>query len=90
MNLLTPRAGPFYRDTSLIRNCPPPQDHHRALGIILLKGPRGALFLMSEVPVLSSVPSESPPTYKRLVPPSETSRRCTHHFFCFNLFVDLR
>ena len=27
---------------------PPPQGHHRALGIILLKGPRGGWFLMSE------------------------------------------
>jgi len=35
--------------TSLIRNSPPPQDHHRALGIFLLQGPRGALFLMNEV-----------------------------------------
>jgi hypothetical protein len=25
-----------YRGTSLIRNCPPPKDHHRALGIGLL------------------------------------------------------
>ena len=30
---------------------PPPHDHHRALGIVLLQGPRGALFLMSEVPL---------------------------------------
>ena len=30
---------------------PPPQDHHRVLGIVLLKGPRGALLLMSEVPL---------------------------------------
>ena len=30
---------------------PPPQDLHRALGIVLLQGPRGALFLMSEVPL---------------------------------------
>ena len=37
------------RGTSLIRNSPPPQDHHRILGIVLLQGPRGALFLMSEV-----------------------------------------
>ena len=40
-----------YRGTSLIRNSTPPQDHHRALGIVLLKGPRDALFLMSEVPL---------------------------------------
>ena len=30
---------------------PPPQDHHRALGMVLLLGPRGALFLMREVPL---------------------------------------
>ena len=29
----------------------PPGDHDRALGIVLLQGPRGALFLMSEVPL---------------------------------------
>jgi len=28
---------------------PPPKDHHRALGIGLLSGPRGERFLMSEV-----------------------------------------
>ena len=32
---------------------PPPQDHRRALGMVLLYGPRGALFLMSEVPLYS-------------------------------------
>ena len=31
-----------YRGISLIRNCPPPQDHRRALGIVLLWGPKGA------------------------------------------------
>ena len=40
-----------YRATSLTRTSPPPQDHHRALGIALLYGPRGARFLMSEVPL---------------------------------------
>ena len=25
-----------YRGSSFIRNCPPPQDFHRALGIVLL------------------------------------------------------
>ena len=30
---------------------PPPQDFHRALGIVLLQGPKGARFLMSEVPL---------------------------------------
>jgi hypothetical protein len=28
-----------------------PKDHLRALGIVLLEGSRGALFLMSEVPL---------------------------------------
>ena len=40
-----------YRGTWLIRNGTPPQDHYKALGIVLLKGPREALFLMSEVPL---------------------------------------
>ena len=34
---------------------PPPQDFHRALGIVLLKSPRGARFLMSEVPLYCKV-----------------------------------
>ena len=37
--------------TSLTRNSPLHHDHHRALGIILLQGLRGARFLMSEVPL---------------------------------------
>ena len=32
----------------------PPLDRHRALGIVLLQGPRGALFFMSEVPMQRS------------------------------------
>jgi len=40
-----------YRGTSLIRNSAPPQDHHRALGIVLLQGPRRRVFLMSEIPL---------------------------------------
>ena len=43
-----------YRDTSQIRNSAPPWDHHRALDIVLLQGPRGSLFLMSEGPLCSS------------------------------------
>ena len=43
----------LYRVTSLIRNSPPSQGHHRALGTVLLQGPGGALFLMSEVPLYS-------------------------------------
>ena len=42
------------RGTSLIRNSPAPQDHHKALGTGLLQGPRGRLFLMSEVPLYGS------------------------------------
>ena len=42
-----------YRGTSLIRNSPPPSDHRRAQGkhVVLLQSPRGALFLMREVPL---------------------------------------
>ena len=35
--------------TSLIRNSKPRQDHRRALGTVLLLGPRRVRFLMSEV-----------------------------------------
>ena len=45
------RALLSYRVTSLIRKRPPPRTHHRALCIVLLQGPRRALFLMSEVPL---------------------------------------
>ena len=41
----------IYRGSSLIRNSSPPKDHHRALGIVLLQGPRETLFLMSEAPL---------------------------------------
>ena len=41
----------YYRGTSLIRNYPLPQDHRMALDMVLLQGPRGGLFLMSEVPL---------------------------------------
>ena len=47
-----------YRGTSPIGNFRPrrittgrPQDHHRALGLALLKDPRRVRFLMSEVPL---------------------------------------
>ena len=33
---LSRRVEQDYRGTSLIRNCPPPQDCRRALGIVLL------------------------------------------------------
>jgi len=29
----------------------PPLDHHRALGMFLQKGPRGAMLIMTEVPL---------------------------------------
>ena len=51
---LHPTPGVPYRGASLIRNCPPPQDHCRSLGIGLMKGPRGLLFLMSEVPLYTT------------------------------------
>jgi len=38
-----------HRVTSLITNRHPPQDHHRALGIGLLQGPRAVRFRVSEV-----------------------------------------
>ena len=43
----------LYRGTSFIRNSPPPppKNHRRTLGIVLLKGPRRGVFLMSEVPL---------------------------------------
>ena len=43
-----------YGGISLTRNYQPPQDHHRALGIGLLLVPRGARFLVSEVPLYAS------------------------------------
>jgi hypothetical protein len=36
------------------KNSPSPQGRRRALGNFLLQGPRGALFLMSEVPLYST------------------------------------
>ena len=41
----------MYGNTSLIGNNLPPWDHHRVLGLVLLQGPRGGLFLMSEAPL---------------------------------------
>ena len=40
-----------YRGTSLIRKRPPSQTHQRGLCIVLLQGPRKALFLVSEAPL---------------------------------------
>jgi len=45
------RQAALYTGTSLMRNSPSPWGHHRAVGIVLLQGPRGALFLMSEAPM---------------------------------------
>ena len=36
------------------KKTPPHQDHHRLLGIVLLQGPRGMLFLMSEIPLYTA------------------------------------
>jgi hypothetical protein len=48
----------------LMRNCPPPWDHRRALGIGLLKGARLRWFLMSEVP-LYGITNLNPPSTRR-------------------------
>ena len=40
-----------YRGTSPIRNAPPPQDQHRTLGIVLIKGIRRGVVHMNEVPL---------------------------------------
>ena len=40
------RGGYFAHKTH-----PPPWEHHKSLGIVLLKGPSGGLFLMSKVPL---------------------------------------
>ena len=45
------RGGLAHRGTSLIRNRPPHQEYHRALGIALLQDPKGRHFLVSEVPL---------------------------------------
>ena len=43
-------VAPEYRGASLIRNSTPPEDHHKALGIVPLQGPAQALVFMSEEP----------------------------------------
>ena len=35
----------------LLRRVPPPEGNLRALGMVLLQGPQGRLFLVSEVPM---------------------------------------
>ena len=42
-------SAPHYRGTPLIRKHPNPQEHHRAIGIGLMKGPTGRRFLRSEL-----------------------------------------
>jgi len=54
---MAPRTHLEYRGTSLIRKRPPPYDHHRAPGMVLLQGPRRRRFLMSEAPLY---PHEGP------------------------------
>ena len=60
-----------------MRNTHPSQGCHRAPGIVLMQGPRGALFLLGEVPlyysralscvIKSSVsPVSDPPLYRRI------------------------
>ena len=44
------------------KKSPPPWDHHRALSIGLLKGPRGGQFLMGEVPLYEEVGECSHPS----------------------------
>jgi hypothetical protein len=51
-----PRSVLCGRGTSLIRNRHPPQDHHRALDIGILSGPRGKHFLVSEVTLYPTGP----------------------------------
>ena len=51
------KSPPMQRGTSLMKTRPPPLGRHRALGMFLLQGPRGALFLMTEVPLHSAKPT---------------------------------
>ena len=46
------------RGASLIRNSPPPYDPPRTPDIVLLQGPKGALFLMSEAPLWCRLPDQ--------------------------------
>ena len=50
------RDGPHIRQGYLAhKKRPPPQEHHRSLGIGLLKGPTGGVFVMSKVPLYVKV-----------------------------------
>ena len=42
------QVGVRYRGTSLIRNSPSPWGQHRALGAVLLQGPRGGFAVSDE------------------------------------------
>ena len=46
-----PNVDLAYRGISLIRKRPPPYDPPMALGMVLLQGPTGWRFLVSEVPL---------------------------------------
>ena len=61
------RTGPHYRGTLLIRNSNPPPDHRQALCIVLLQGPREALFLLNEVTLYEP---GTPVSYERGTPDS--------------------
>ena len=50
-----------------------PQDYHRALGVVLLKGPRGALFIMNDVPCTNK-------------PDAESIQRPSHQIYLFESF----
>ena len=47
----TVHRTPLYRYIARKKLLPPPLGHHRALGIVLLQGPSGVRFPMSEVPL---------------------------------------
>jgi len=63
------RPGARYRDTSPIRRRPPPQDPPRTLGIGLLQGPTGGLFLMGEVPLYVVLAIKSEQGFPLFPPP---------------------
>jgi len=46
-----PPSDPSVQGHLADQKYPPPEDHHRALGIVLLQGPQRVGFLMSEVPL---------------------------------------
>ena len=70
---------------------PPPQGPPRAIGMVLLQGPRGALLLMSEVPlyddrsdsaiVTSTRKEDLGPSWEVVVPPEGGQDLISHNFF---------